>query len=69
MTTLSNLNFQRASSLAHVHDLPIKFMTREFAKSICDTVGTVCCFIGGVDEDGGRFMCVKVNLDISLPLC
>lgn len=44
-------------------------MTREFAKSICDTVGMVCHFIGGVDEDDGRFMCVKVNLDISVPLC
>lgn len=32
-------------------------------------VGTVCRFIGGVDKDSGRFMCVKVNLDISLPLC
>lgn len=36
---------------------------------MCDTVGTVCRSIGGVDEDGGRFMRVKVNLDISLPLC
>ena len=44
-------------------------MTREVAKSICDTVGMVCRFIGEVDKDSGRFMCVKVNLDISLPLC
>ena len=44
-------------------------MTREVAKSICDTIGTVCRFIGEVDKDSGRFMCVKVNLDISLPLC
>lgn len=39
-------------------------MTREFAESICNMVGTVCHFIGVVDEDDGRFICVKVNLDI-----
>ena len=41
-------------------------MTKVVAESICDTV---CQSIGGVEEDGGRFMRVKVNLDISLPLC
>ena len=41
-------------------------MTKVVVESICDTV---CQSIGGVEEDGGRFMRVKVNLDISLPLC
>ena len=44
-------------------------MTKEVAESIYDTIGTVCRSIGGVDEEGGRFIRVKVNLDISLPLC
>ena len=47
-----------------MHDIPIRFMTREVAENICDTVGTVCRSIGGVDDDGGRFMRVKVKLDI-----
>lgn len=38
------------------------------AESICDMVGTVCRSIGAVDKDGGKFMRVKVNLDIYLPL-
>lgn len=41
-------------------------MTKVVAESICDTV---CQSIGVVEEDGGRFMRVQVNLDISLPLC
>lgn len=44
-------------------------MKREVAESVCDTIGTVYNSISGADEDGGRFMRVKVNLDISLPLC
>lgn len=44
-------------------------MSKEVAKGICDMVGDVCHSIGGVEEDGGRFIHVKVNLDISLPLC
>ena len=66
---ISELNFQWASFWVQVHDIPIRFMTREVTENICDTVGTVCRSIGGVDEDGGRFMRVKVKLDISLPLC
>ena len=66
---ISELNFQSASFWVQVHDIPIRFMTREVAENICDTIGTVCRSIGGVDEDRGRFMRVKVKLDISLPLC
>ena len=67
--SISKLNFQWVSFCVQVHDIPIRFMTREVAKNICDTVGTVCRSIGGVDDDGGRFIRVKVKLDISLPLC
>ena len=41
-------------------------MTKVVAESNYDTV---CQSIGGVEEDEGRFMRVKVNLDIPLPLC
>ena len=44
-------------------------MSKEVVEGICDTVGDVCRSIGGMEEDGGMFMRVKVNLDISLPLC
>ncbi|XP_075665888.1 uncharacterized protein At4g02000-like [Castanea sativa] len=66
---ISELKFQWVSFWVQVHDISIRFMTREVAENICDIVGTVCRSIGGVDKDGGSFMRVKVNLDISLPLC
>lgn len=44
-------------------------MSKEVAENVCDQVGDVCQSIEGVKEDGGRFMRVKVTLDISLPLC
>ena len=66
---ISEINFQWVSFWVQVHDIPIRFMTREVTENICDTVGTVCQSSGGVDEDGGRFMRVKVKLDILLPLC
>ena len=66
---INELNFKWASFWVQVHDIPIRFMTREVAENICDIAGTVCRSIGGVEDDGGRFMRVKVKLDISLPLC
>ncbi|XP_075665270.1 uncharacterized protein LOC142634918 [Castanea sativa] len=67
--SINNLTFDRASFWVQVHDIPIRYMSREVAKSICDSVGVICHSIGGVEQDGGSFMRVKVTLDISLPLC
>ncbi|KAK9996626.1 hypothetical protein SO802_021312 [Lithocarpus litseifolius] len=66
---VNDLKFDRATFWIQVHDIPIRYMSREVAESICDIVGEVCRSIGGVEEDGGRFMRVKVTLDTSLPLC
>ena len=63
------LQFLRASFWVQVHDIPVRFMSKAIAEEICDIIGEVCRSIGGVDEDGGSFIRVKVNLDISLPLC
>lgn len=63
------LQFRKATFWVRVHDIPICFMTRGVAESICDIIGEVCRSIGGVEEDGGSFIRVKVTLDISLPLC
>ena len=67
--SIQEIPFNEASFWVQVHDIPIKFMNKTVAKSIYDTVGKVCRSIGGVDEEGGGFMRVKVTLDISLPLC
>lgn len=63
------LQFLRASFWVQVHDIPVRFMSKAIAEEICDIIGEICRSIGGVDEDGGSFIRVKVNLDISLPLC
>ena len=66
---LRDLQFLKATFWVQVHDIPIHFMTKAVAEEICDIVGDVCHLIGGVDEDGGSYIRVKVTLDISLPLC
>lgn len=66
---LRDLQFLKATFWVQVHDIPIHFMTKAVAEEICVIVGDVCRLIGGVDEDGGSYIRVKVTLDISLPLC
>ena len=39
-----------------VHNIPICFMMRGVAKSICDIIGKVGRSIGKVDEGGGSFI-------------
>ena len=63
------LQFRKATFWIQVHDIPIRFMTRSIAESICDIIGEVSKSIGEGEEDRGSFICVKVTLDISLPLC
>ena len=67
--SVSDLSFNRATFWVQVHNIPIRFMSKEVVEGICDTIRDVCRSIGGMEEDGGMFMRVKVNLDISLPLC
>ena len=66
---VKDLKFDRAMFWVQVHDIPIRYMSREVAASICESVGVVCRSNAGVEADGGRFIRVKVSLDISLPLC
>ncbi|XP_030948924.1 uncharacterized protein At4g02000-like [Quercus lobata] len=63
------LQFRKAMFWVQVHNIPIRFMMRGVAKSICDIIGEVGRSIGEVEEDDGSFIRVKVTLDISLPLC
>ena len=63
------LQFNKATFWVQVHDIPIRFMKREIAENIYDIIGEVSRSIGGVDEDGGSFIQVRVTLDIALPLC
>lgn len=39
--SIQELKFQTATFWVQVHDIPIRFMTREVAESICDIIGEV----------------------------
>lgn len=66
---LRELKFSSSTFWVQVHDMPIRYMTKEVAEELCDTIGEVSRSTRGVDEEGGEFMRVRVTLDISLPLC
>lgn len=44
-------------------------MSRKVAESLCDTVGEVRRSPKSTKDDGGNFFQVRVNIDLSLPLC
>ena len=44
-------------------------MSKKVAKSLCDIVGEVRKSPDSTEDDGGNFFRVRVNIDISLPLC
>ena len=52
-----------------VHNILTSFQTRKVADNLCDTVGDIRKSNGVVDEDVGSFFCVRVAIDITLPLC
>ena len=68
-TPAHNLIFNKATFWVQVHDIPLRYMTRQMAKCLCEIVGEVHKSTGAVDEEGGHFMRVRVTLDINLPLC
>ena len=44
-------------------------MSKKVAESLCDIVGEVRKSPDSTEDDGGNFFRVRVNIDISLPLC
>ena len=66
---IRELAFTQAAFWGQVHDIPIGYMTRKVAESICETIGEVSRSIGAVDDDGGHFIRVKSDSRYSLPLC
>ena len=55
------LQFNKATFWVQVHDIPIRFMMREIAENISDIIEEVSRSIGGVDEDSGSFIRVRVR--------
>ncbi|XP_075665582.1 uncharacterized protein LOC142635281 [Castanea sativa] len=60
---------QRYNSDSLVHDIPIRYLTKEVAENICETIGEVHKSAGAVTDEGGHFIRVRIMVDITLPLC
>ena len=52
-----------------VHEIPIRFMSKETAESICDIIGGVTRSVKAFVDEGGNFVCVRVVVDIAQQLC
>ena len=64
-----DLVFSNTIFWVQVHDIPIRYMTKQVAKNICDTIGEAQKFAGAITDEGGHFIRVQVVVDITLPLC
>ena len=64
-----DMNFELATFWVQVHDLPLRFRNRKVAEQLCDAIGTVKRGEENSDKGGGRFVRVRVILNILKPLC
>ncbi|KAK9986717.1 hypothetical protein SO802_031668 [Lithocarpus litseifolius] len=69
-TDVKGIEFDSASFWIQVHDLPLSGMTLEVVKDIVSTAGTIInCEAENEEYVGGNFMRVRVNVDLTKPLC
>ena len=68
-TPLQDVGFNKTSLWVQVYDIPIRYMTKEVAEEICSSVGEVCHSKTHPTEEGGCFVCVRVRVDVTQPLC
>ncbi|XP_030970096.1 uncharacterized protein LOC115990400 [Quercus lobata] len=64
---IEDLKFNSTTFWVQVHDIPVRFMNPKVAEGICSTVGTVVRK-SETEMNGGSFMRVRVNVDITRPL-
>ena len=51
-----------------MHDLPARRMTVDAVEGICQSLGRIIHYSDEEETDGGEFMRVHVELDITKPL-
>ena len=66
---VQDLDFTKTLFWVQVHDIPIRYLTKEVAENICETIGEVHKSAGAVTEEDGHFIRVRVVVDITLSLC
>ena len=68
-TAIEELSFNRACFWVQLHGIPLRYMTAEAAVKISSVIGEVAQPIVPKDLDGGKFLRLKISIDLSLPLC
>lgn len=66
---LKEVEFKHYSFWVQIHDIPFKFMTSETALEIGETVESVMVPQDRSEMEEGTFMCVRVKIDVTRPLC
>nr|XP_023897161.1 uncharacterized protein LOC112009046 [Quercus suber] len=68
-TSVKALALTKVPFWVQVYDIPLRFRNREVAIQICEATGTILSSEDSLDIDGGNFIRVRVQVDISQPLC
>ncbi|KAL0009194.1 hypothetical protein SO802_010696 [Lithocarpus litseifolius] len=66
---VEDMQFNFTHFWVQVHGILICFRNKQVAEGLCELVGKVAPQTTAHTMDGGGFMRVRVNVDISLPLC
>ena len=68
-TPLQEVSFNKTSLWVQIFDIPVRYMSKETAEDICSSMGEVGLSEFHPTEEGGRFVRVRVRIDVTKPLC
>lgn len=66
---LKDIDFKFCNFWVQIHDIPYNFMSKETAKEIGETIGPLIPPRDASEWKGGTFICVRVRIDTTRPLC
>ena len=65
---IKDLVFDHVSLWVQVHDIPIKYLSREVTEKLCEAAGEVNKKSSLMEVDHGNVMRIKVRVNTTLPL-
>lgn len=66
---VKDLVFDKVSLCVQVHDIPIKFLSWDVAKKLCEVMGEVKREVSQKEVERGEVMRIRVWINVNLPLC
>ena len=66
---MEELKFEKTRFWVQIHGLPYKFMNVKAAEKVCEVVGNIVPSTDSAETEGGNFMRIRVEMDVSPPLC